>query len=114
LYAIPPYGYFIYALGWNIVFKLSWGYCIIYLKKSKMCVISHRLGILFTHGGMFLIVMRVLCKPWKHTMNIYYFMRILNWEIWCKMVIVCNDSFAQMHASMVQDFNLIFGMCNCN
>jgi hypothetical protein len=73
LHVIPSYGYLIYSLGWNIVFKLSWGYCIIYLKKSKMCVISLHLGTLFMHGGMFLIVMKVLCKPWKHTMNIHYF-----------------------------------------
>ncbi len=59
LYAIPSYGYLIYALGWNILFKLWWGYCVIYLKKSKMCVLSLHLHILFMHGGMFLIIMRV-------------------------------------------------------
>jgi hypothetical protein len=30
------------------------------------------------------------------------------------MVIVCNDGFAQMQVLMVQDFNLLFGMWNCN
>ncbi len=103
--------YFIYSLDWNIVFRLPLGYCHNLPKNSKMYALSSpRFFIYYALGweGCFWLSRGHYINHENIQWICIVLMWVLNWGLPCKTMIVCNDCFAQMHVSIVQDFK----MCN--